>query len=357
MFIPRAASLSRVIPEDVVSFDTNRFQAEHSFISIILHYLKVCFGRAAHWIKQAATALWHASKIPDLLRFIGKILLRGLEWCVIAYLACICIWLAVRFTRWGTPKLREAYAKWRERRRQKQCLLDSERQALLDTEARRALEARERARLAEEEERRTRVEEQERITRLEEAERRKKAEEEVMRRRQDEEGKRKSEEAEERNEKPEGGEKRTRTDADDINLAANLRRLRQARLDREIKEKQKAEEEKRKAKAKAEYKTWESQCRTAFQNRSSMTTFPVPPLLRCTMLTCEAFAKAPVQMCQHNIRQFFINSANDSLEFLKHQKNLWHEDKFAACREDVREEFKRLGNVMFVVLNGWYEEV
>jgi hypothetical protein len=131
-------------------------------------------------------------------------------------------------------------------------------------------------------------------------------------------------------------------------------KLRQALEEQAIKDR---EEEERQTKAKADYKRWETECNVAFQDKASMTKFPFPPLPRCTNPNCFAFAKIPALACQHNVKQFLKGSGLFSLAFLKRQKNLWHEDRFASCREDLRPEFQRLANSLFIILHPWYEEL
>jgi len=86
-----------------------------------------------------------------------------------------------------------------------------------------------------------------------------------------------------------------------------------------------------------------------------MTKFPFPPLPRCTHTDCPRFLKFPVAACEHNVKQFFIGSGNDSLKVVKRQRLLWHEDRFASCPVALRPEFRRLANSLFVVLDPWYE--
>lgn len=134
-------------------------------------------------------------------------------------------------------------------------------------------------------------------------------------------------------------------------------RLRQAREDQAIKDKLRRDEEEKEIKARADYMSWQKECDSVFRNKVSMTKFPFPPLPRCTNTDCPGFLENAVPACQHNVKQFFRGSGNFSLEFLKHQRNLWHEDRFASCREDLRPEFRRLANSLFVVLDPWYEEL
>jgi hypothetical protein len=101
--------------------------------------------------------------------------------------------------------------------------------------------------------------------------------------------------------------------------------------------------------------SWKKECDSVFRDKASMTKFPFPPLPQYTDSDCPGFLKIPVPACPHNVKQFLKGSGNFSLEFLKRQRRLWHEDRFASCRADLRPEFRRLANSLFVVLDPWYE--
>lgn len=141
--------------------------------------------------------------------------------------------------------------------------------------------------------------------------------------------------------------------------AARLKeaKLRQIREEQAIKDRLRREEEDRQAKGKADYARWEKECDIVFRDKSTMTKFPFPPLSRCTNLHCWAFTKIPVPACKDNVKQFLRGSGRFSIDLLKHQKNLWHEDRFTSCREDLKPEFQRLANSLFVVLYPLYEEL
>lgn len=152
---------------------------------------------------------------------------------------------------------------------------------------------------------------------------------------------------------------RKRRAAEQAERAAVLEeaRLRRAREEQAVKDKLHREEEERQAKCKADYANWEKECETAFQDRASMTRFPFPKLPRCTELECVALAKNPAPACQHNVKQFLKGSGRFSVKLLKDQIKLWHEDRFAPCREDLRPEFQRLATSLFVALFPLYEEM
>jgi hypothetical protein len=140
--------------------------------------------------------------------------------------------------------------------------------------------------------------------------------------------------------------------------ASKEAKIRQAREEQAIKDNLYREGQGRQAKGKADYMMWERECDVAFGDRASMTKFPFPSLPRCTDPNCFAFAKTLAPACQHNVRQFLKGSGRPlTQDFLKHQCKLWHEDRFASCREDLRPEFKRLANSLFVVLFPWYREL
>ena len=72
-------------------------------------------------------------------------------------------------------------------------------------------------------------------------------------------------------------------------------------------------------------------------------------------LTTKILYAAPA--CEHNVKQFFEGSGKVSLELLKEYRDRWHEDRFASCREDLRPEFRRLANSLFVVLDPWHNKL
>jgi hypothetical protein len=107
--------------------------------------------------------------------------------------------------------------------------------------------------------------------------------------------------------------------------------------------------------ARVDYMKWEDERNKVFLNKASMTKFPFPPLLRCTVSRCSVYLKVPVPAYQHSVKQFFKGSDKFSLELLQREKDLWHDDLFSPYQEGQRQEFKRLGNSLFVVLDPWYE--
>lgn len=139
--------------------------------------------------------------------------------------------------------------------------------------------------------------------------------------------------------------------------AIKVARMRQVQEEQAIKDKLKKNEEQRHIKARADYKSWEEECDNLFQDKASMTQFPFPPLPRCTQVDCSGCLKTPVPACEHNVKQFFKGSGNFSLALLKRQRQLWHEDRFVSCPTELRPEFKRLANSLFVVLGPWYESL
>lgn len=140
--------------------------------------------------------------------------------------------------------------------------------------------------------------------------------------------------------------------------AAALREsnARKAREEQAIKVRVRLEEEERRAKARTDYQKWEHEREVAFRDKASMTSLPFPPLPRCTTPSCPALAKRPPPACRHNVKQFLQGSGEFSSAFLKHQRSYWHEDRFASCREDLRLDFQRRANTLFVILQSLYEE-
>lgn len=125
----------------------------------------------------------------------------------------------------------------------------------------------------------------------------------------------------------------------------------------ELKRKLRAAEQQKREQLRVQFEDWEKEIDGIFHNRSSMTRFPFPPLPRCTHYGCRAFLEHPVPACPHNVEQFLRGSGKYSLRLVKEQRNLWHEDRFASCRTDLKPEFKRLANSLFVVLDPMYEEL
>lgn len=134
-------------------------------------------------------------------------------------------------------------------------------------------------------------------------------------------------------------------------------KLRKAREEQALRDKLRRDEEVRIAKSKADFMRWDKECGIAFQNKALMTKFPFPPLQRCTDLKCSAFIERPAPVCEHNVKQFLKNSGHFSLALLKRQQHRWHEDRFASCREDLKPEFRKHANSLFVILHPWYEEL
>ncbi|KAL5322904.1 hypothetical protein ACEPPN_010883 [Leptodophora sp. 'Broadleaf-Isolate-01'] len=121
-------------------------------------------------------------------------------------------------------------------------------------------------------------------------------------------------------------------------------RLRRAREDQAIKDKLRRDEEKRRIQARADYVNWEKEYDTVFRDKSSMTKFPFPPLPRYTDTDCPRFLKIPVAAYQHNVKQFFKGSGNDSLFSSV-------SDSFGTRTIALRPEFIRLANSLPVVLD------
>ncbi|QPH16141.1 hypothetical protein C2857_000705 [Epichloe festucae Fl1] len=134
-------------------------------------------------------------------------------------------------------------------------------------------------------------------------------------------------------------------------------KLRQARERQARENQQKRDEEQRQIEARERYTKWEQECDSAFYDKASMTQFPFPPLPRCTDPTCQEFDRTPASACQHNFKQFLVGSGKFSLQLLKSQRRLWHEDRFMSCRADLQPEFRRLANSLFVVLDPMYKEL
>ncbi|KFY22844.1 hypothetical protein V491_02697 [Pseudogymnoascus sp. VKM F-3775] len=133
--------------------------------------------------------------------------------------------------------------------------------------------------------------------------------------------------------------------------------LRKAQEEQAIKDRLRREEEMRQIKSKEAFIRWERDCDIAFRNKGSMTKFPFPPLPRCTDINCVAFTESPAPACKHNVKQFLKSSGHFTMEFLKDEKNRWHEDRFTLCRDDLKPQFRRLANSLFVILNPLYEEL
>lgn len=134
-------------------------------------------------------------------------------------------------------------------------------------------------------------------------------------------------------------------------------KLRQAQERQALEAQLKRDEEQRKIEARERYMKWEQECDSAFFDKASMTQFPFPPLPRCTDPTCREFLQTPVSACQHNVKQFLVGSGKFSLQLLKSQRLLWHEDRFMSCRADLQPEFRRLAKSLFVVVDPMYKEL
>jgi hypothetical protein len=134
-------------------------------------------------------------------------------------------------------------------------------------------------------------------------------------------------------------------------------KARQVREEPAIKARIYREAEEGRTKARTDYMKWDHNREVACRDMASMANFPFPPLPQCTKLNCPAFAKTPAPACHHNVKQFLEGSGMVSLTFLKRQMSYWHEDRFTACQEDLRPEFQRLANSLFVILHPWYEEL
>lgn len=240
----------------------------------------------------AIVALWQASGVERLLRFIGLTIVSILKWVGIALASVIGLVIVMNLVIWGLPKLLTI----RERRREEQRLRLA---AILAKE--RQEQAAEAARV-----------ERERARQAREA----------------------------------------------AAARAEKDRRRRARELQAAKERQQREEEQRKQRAQAEFQTWEAEFERTVEKVTTIRKLPIPPLARCTIPGCDAFAKSsPVPVCQHNVRQFFQDSGRPLEELLKRQTTLWHPDRFRSCRKELRREFERLANTMFVILRPWYEEV
>lgn len=131
-------------------------------------------------------------------------------------------------------------------------------------------------------------------------------------------------------------------------------RQRRERENEAIKAKLKREEEQRLKEAREIFMMWDKECALVLCNKASMAKFPFPPLPRCTVPGCPMLTKTAA--CKHNVRQFFEGSGELSFQLLKRHRHLWHEDRFASCREELRKEFRRLANSLFVALDPLYEE-
>lgn len=300
MYLIRRATSNATAHGILASLTTNISYAERNqlqnAINLVSRYLQICLRWTARLIRQAIAGLWRALRIADLLHAIQLIFLRILKWCRIALATAIGVTIILHLGYWGLPKLLEIYRESRRRRLEERRQNEERKQYAAYLSELRARQAAQAAAIKE--------------ARL-----------------------RQSAEA----------------------AARKETRLRQAREDQAIKDKLKREEERKQIKARADYMRWKEECDIVFQDRASMTKFPFPPLPRCAATDCPGFLKVPAPACQHNVKQFFKESGNLSLEFLKRQRHLWHEDRFASCREDLRPEFRRLANSLFVVLDPWYE--
>ncbi|KAK4628995.1 hypothetical protein CLAFUR4_08626 [Fulvia fulva] len=92
---------------------------------------------------------------------------------------------------------------------------------------------------------------------------------------------------------------------------------------------------------------WRDQCAACFADYAGIEKFPTPPSNSlCYNQACdEQHRKLPLCSCQirHTLAQ--VPGLN-----LKRERNAWHPDKFAACREDKRKEFQEMATETFVVV-------
>ncbi|KAK4553465.1 hypothetical protein LTR86_009522 [Recurvomyces mirabilis] len=101
---------------------------------------------------------------------------------------------------------------------------------------------------------------------------------------------------------------------------------------------------------KAQMLTWLAGTKVTLANRTTMTAFPTPPPLLCTILSCRAATNAAklrgdyraLNACEHIIQLAFEDM---DAKRLRRERHEWHPDRFAVCRG--------AGKVASEVVEGW----
>lgn len=290
-------------------------------LGFLLNCLTTGISWTGHLIWSGTVALYQFLHIADALNCIGQLLLGILKWYTIFLVAFIAIPPTARLLQFGLRELLEVYDEHREQRLRRQ-------QAIERLHEERMEEA---SREAERQEEERREEQRREEQRLQEAIRA------AMRAKR---------EAEEREARRQDQERKARLQKEQAEQAAQAMR-----------EKLKKRDETRIQDAKAAFAQWDKACATAFHDRTTMDRLPIPVLRRCTEPYCPELAKSPAVSCKHNLRLFFREAGKLSLEDVKRHRNWWHPDKFGGCKELLRAEFTRQANMMFIAINGLYEEL
>ncbi|KAK5125815.1 hypothetical protein LTR85_012091 [Meristemomyces frigidus] len=100
---------------------------------------------------------------------------------------------------------------------------------------------------------------------------------------------------------------------------------------------------------------WRGGLDAALSNHAKMQAFPAPPALPCTRPDCPDRSETDhlLQACDCVIHRAFQDAGKEAL---KRERNRWHPDKFAICPHAHREEYQRMANQMFKVINDLYEK-
>ncbi|KAK3066459.1 hypothetical protein LTR53_017185 [Teratosphaeriaceae sp. CCFEE 6253] len=95
---------------------------------------------------------------------------------------------------------------------------------------------------------------------------------------------------------------------------------------------------------------WHSHCTKAFQDKSTLRSFPAPPAEPCMNPSCHAEIRTLVA-CKCNIRKLFYSRAT-----LKTDRLQFHPDKFSGVpEEEARGEVQRAAKEVFVVVEAMYQ--
>lgn len=99
---------------------------------------------------------------------------------------------------------------------------------------------------------------------------------------------------------------------------------------------------------------WLEEAQEAFKDYTSIANFPDPPAKRCDELACiRSITSRSLKACPCNIRKCLKNASEEQLKKLRLG---FHPDRYERCAENVREEFKRKAQEVFVVVESVYRE-
>ncbi|GIZ43301.1 hypothetical protein CKM354_000653300 [Cercospora kikuchii] len=101
---------------------------------------------------------------------------------------------------------------------------------------------------------------------------------------------------------------------------------------------------------------WRQHVALAFTNYSAMQIFPSPPASPCGKPECHLTRELrTLEACKCNIQACIRRAGIVSKAQLKSERLKWHPDRFAACPEDRREQFAKMGREVFVVVDGMFQ--